>query len=188
MPIFATPNDEGIGLSVRGAGPEMSHPATRRVAPPFSAEPGKRTMTMTRLLDAPRQLVWEAHTKPEHLVHWWGGAPGSRLVVCEIDLRPRGAWRFVERAADGQEFTFHGTFLEVDPPHRLVETMIFDAEGWRHRAVRNTLTLDEENGRTRLTETSTMETVEDRDAWMKAGAEAGGTRSLDRLVEYLATL
>lgn len=165
----------------------MSDTAADREKARFTAEPGKRTMVLTREFDAPRQLVWDASTKAEHLVHWWGGSPGSNLAICEVDLRPGGAYRFVERAPDGHEFTFRGKYLEIDPPHRLVQTMLLDADGWRDRILTTTLVLEEKNGRTQMTETSEFMTVEDRDAYVKAGAKAGALRSLNRMAEYLAT-
>src|SRR6476660_4365240 len=86
--------------------------------------PSDREITMTRLFDAPRRLLFEAMTKPEHVSRWWGRLDDRYSVkVCEIDLRPGGAWRFVGQGPRG-EFAFHGVYREIAAPHRLVFTEI----------------------------------------------------------------
>src|SRR5688500_11928262 len=81
--------------------------------------PSDREMVITRLFNAPRKLVFEASTKPEHVRQWWGPR-GTSLAVCEIDLRPGGKWRYVIRGADGQEFAFSGVYREIVAPERMV--------------------------------------------------------------------
>src|SRR5439155_14045807 len=84
--------------------------------------PSDREITLTRLFDAPRHLVFEAMTKPEHVRRWWGILSEEHSVtVCEIDLRPGGAWRFAGRGPRG-EYAFHGVNREIAPPDRLVFT------------------------------------------------------------------
>ena len=113
--------------------------------------PSDREITLTRLFDAPRQLVFEAMTKPEHVRRWWGILDERySVVVCEIDLRPGGAWRFVGRGPQG-EFAFHGVYREIAAPERLVFTEIFDPFPDAESVVTTVLT--EENGKTRLTVT-----------------------------------
>jgi len=88
--------------------------------------PSEQEIRMTRLFDAPRHLVFEAMTKPEHVKQWWGClGEGYSVPVCEIDLRPGGAWRFVNRHPKG-EAAFHGEYREITPPSRLVFTEIFE--------------------------------------------------------------
>ena len=87
--------------------------------------PSDREIVITRVFDAPRELVWQAMTDPQHVVHWWGPR-GSTLAVCEIDFRPGGAWRFVLRDADGRDYRFKGVYHEIMPPERLVATECFD--------------------------------------------------------------
>src|SRR5262249_31574927 len=79
----------------------------------------ERAIVITRPFDAPRSLVFEAWTKAEHVAQWWDPS-GVRLAVCEIDLRPNGAFRFVHQGADGFEHPFIGMYREIVPPERLV--------------------------------------------------------------------
>src|SRR5579864_2356746 len=103
---------------------------------------------MTRLFDAPRRLVFEAMTKPEHVKRWWGRlGEGYSVPVCEIDLRPGGAWRFVNRHPKG-EAAFHGEYREIEPPSRVVFTEIFEQFPDTVSVV--TAELTEEGGKTRL--------------------------------------
>src|SRR4029453_10872767 len=87
--------------------------------------PSDREIVLTRLFDAPRHLVFEAMTKPEHVRRWWGILDDKYSVpVCEIDLRPGGAWRFVGRGPMG-DVEFYGVYREIEPPKRLVFTEIY---------------------------------------------------------------
>jgi uncharacterized protein YndB with AHSA1/START domain len=138
---------------------------------------------MTRVFDAPRQLVFEAHTRPEHVRHWWG-MRGSTLALCEMDLRPGGAWRFVERQADGNEYGFRGEYREIVPPERLVHT--FEFEGLPGHIAVVTTTFEEKRGRTLLTSTTRFDTREDRDGMLQSGAEQGAAQTWERLAEHLA--
>src|ERR1700756_5101601 len=88
--------------------------------------PSDQEIRLTRLFNAPRDLVFEAMTKPEYVKRWWGRlGEGYSVPVCEIDLRPGGAWRFVNRHPKG-EAAFHGDYREIAPPSRLVFTEIFE--------------------------------------------------------------
>ena len=116
-------------------------------------------------------------------MHWWGRT-GSTLPVCEVDLRPGGAWRFVERQSDGNEYAFRGEYREVVPPERLVYT--FEFEGMPGQVVLETLTFEEQDGKTLLTDHARFDSVEDRDGMLQSGMEAGAAESLDRLEELLA--
>ena len=84
--------------------------------------PTDREIVVTRVVDAPRRLVFEAWTNPEYLPRWMLGRPGWTMPVCEIDLRPGGKWRFVWRQVDGTEMAMHGVYKEIAPPERLVST------------------------------------------------------------------
>ena len=169
----------------------MAARTTPRAAtePAFSliAEPGEPTMALMRVFDAPRRLVFEAHTKPEHVSRWWGRKDHT-LCVCEMDFRPGGAWRFVLRGPDGQEHPFKGVYREIVPPERLVYTFIYDVPGIRDHEAVETLTFEERDGRTTLTNTMVHETVEARDGHLQAGMEAGASETLDRLAELLQTM
>ena len=110
---------------------------------------------MTRLFDAPRQLVFDAMTKPEHVRRWWGCISEDHSVtVCEIDLRVGGAWRFVHRGPEGEYPAFYGVYKEIDAPGRLVYTEIFEPYPDGESLVTQLLT--EENGKTRLDLTATL--------------------------------
>jgi uncharacterized protein YndB with AHSA1/START domain len=150
--------------------------------------PSDREIVMTRAFDAPRDLVFEAWTKPEHVRHWWGRR-GSTMVHCEADVRPGGSWRYVTREENGVEVPFIGVYQEVTPPERLVHTEIYDVEPFNSGdpAV-VTVTFGEEAGRTTVTVTSLYPTKEVRDIVLGSGMEVGATESYDRLAERLATL
>jgi uncharacterized protein YndB with AHSA1/START domain len=145
--------------------------------------PSDREILGTRTFDAPRALVFEAHTKPEHLVHWWGM---DSLSVCEVDLRPGGAWRFVERNAAGEEFGFHGEYREITPPEKLVYT--FEYEGLPGHVSVETLTFEEQDGKTILTGHTLFDSQEDRDGMLQSGMEEGANVTYKRLDAYLETL
>src|SRR5207248_4207987 len=115
-------------------------------------------IVMTRLFDAPRELVFEAHTSCDHMAHWWGPRR-YELSSCDIDFRPGGAWRIVQRGEDGTEFGFHGEFREIVPPERI--TWTFEFEGAPGHISVDTVTFEEEDGKTRLTARSTYGTVEE---------------------------
>jgi uncharacterized protein YndB with AHSA1/START domain len=148
--------------------------------------PSDREIRLTRLFDAPRHLVFEAMTKPEHVKRWWGGlCEGYSVPVCEIDLRPGGAWRFVNRHPKG-EAVFYGVYREIAAPERLVFTEIFapfpDVE-----SVVTTL-LTEENGKTRLTVTALYPSVEVRDMVINTGMARGAGLSYDQLEDLVREL
>jgi uncharacterized protein YndB with AHSA1/START domain len=147
--------------------------------------PSDREILTTYVFDAPRRLVFETHTQCRHLVNWWG-RKGSTLSVCEVDLRPGGAWRFVMRKSGGQEYAFRGLYREVVPPERLVFT--FEFEGMPGHVAVETLTFTEQEGKTRLTSTMLFDTVADRDGMLQSGMEEGAAETMDRLARYLETL
>ena len=148
--------------------------------------PSDREIRMTRLFDAPRHLVWEAMSRPEHIREWWGRlGDGYSVPVCEVDLRPGGRWRFVNRHPSG-EAAFHGVYREIDPPGRAVYTEVFEAFPDVESVV--TAVLTEERGKTRITVTASYPSVEVRDIVLKTGMERGAATSYDRLEEVAASL
>jgi uncharacterized protein YndB with AHSA1/START domain len=152
----------------------------------FLVDPKKRTVVMTRVFAASPKRVFDAWTKPDQLRRWWGGAEGSRLAVCEVDLRPGGEWRFIERGSDGQDYPFRGVYREIDSPRRLVSTFIFDVEPWKDRAAVVTNVFADWKGGTKLTNTSVFRSVKDLRAFTESGMEVGATRSSDRLASFLS--
>ena len=143
--------------------------------------PTDREIVMTRIFDAPRSIVFEAWTKAEHVAHWWDPS-GVPLAVCEIDLRPNGAFRWVHGGAAGGAYSFTGTYREITPPERLVfATRMFPSSP---ESV-GTLVFAEERGKTKLTMTIECHSIEDRDALLKMRVDAGTARTLENLAEYL---
>jgi uncharacterized protein YndB with AHSA1/START domain len=141
---------------------------------------------MTRLFDAPRPLVFEAMSKPEHIRRWWGClGDGYSVPICEVDLRPGGRWRFVNRHPGG-EAAFHGVYREIAPPDRVVFTEVFEAFPDVESVVTSVLT--EEHGKTRLTVTVAYPSIEVRDQVLKSGMEHGAATSYDRLDEVAMEL
>lgn len=147
--------------------------------------PSDREVVMTRVLDAPRRLVFDAWTNPEHVPHWMLGPEGWTMPVCEIDLRPGGAWHFVWRHSDGREMEMRGAYQEVTPPERLVSTESWGGD-WPDTL--NTLTLTEEDGKTTITQRVLYPSKEARDAALQTGMKDGASESLDRLAEHLQTM
>ena len=116
--------------------------------------PSDREITLTRLFDAPRELVFDAMTKPEHVRRWWGNLDDRHaMTVCEIDLRPGGAWRWVGQGPGG-EYAFSGVYKEILRPELLVYTEIFEPHFDGGSLVTQVLT--EEEGKTRLTVINTQ--------------------------------
>ncbi len=149
--------------------------------------PSDREIAMTRVFDAPRTLVFDAHTKPELVKRWLLGPPGWSMPVCEIDLRVGGAYRYVWRHdRDGTKMGMGGVYREIAAPERLVTTERFD-EAWYPGEALNTLVLVEKGGRTTLTQTMLYESRQARDAVVKSNMEKGVAASYDRLAELLAS-
>ncbi len=146
--------------------------------------PSDREIVITRVFDAPRELVFEAHTSCEHLRHWWGPRR-YEVASCEIDFCPGGAWRIVHRA-EGEEHVFSGEYREIVRPERISWT--FEWGGAPGHISVDTLTLEEQEGNTTVTSTSVFDSVEDRDGMLQSGMEAGLAETWDRLDEYLEAL
>jgi uncharacterized protein YndB with AHSA1/START domain len=150
--------------------------------------PSDREIAMTRVFDAPRQLVFDAHTKPELVKRWLLGPPGWTMPVCEIDLRVGGKYRWVWRSDnDGSTMGMGGVYREIVAPERIVATERFD-EAWYPGEGLNTLVLIEKGRRTTLTQTMRYESKAARDAVLKSGMEKGVEASYDRLAELLASM
>lgn len=148
--------------------------------------PTETEIRMTRLFDAPRKLVFDVMSRPEHVRRWWGClGEGFSVPVCEIDLRVGGKWRFVNEHPQGKA-AFHGEYLEIDPPGRLVFTEIF--EDYPDVVTTVTSVLTEEGGKTRLTATVKYPSQEVRDMVKATGMEHGAGLSYDRLEDLLAEL
>lgn len=145
--------------------------------------PSDREVVITRVFDAPRQLVFKAFTDPRLIPHWWGPRK-YKTTVDKMDVKPGGLWRFVHHDQKGNEHGFNGVYREIVPPERLVYT--FEWEGLPGHVLTETVTLEERDGKTTVTDRALFQTVEDRDGMLKSGMEAGAAESMDRLAELLA--
>ncbi len=142
--------------------------------------PTDREIAMTRAFDAPRNLVFDAWTKPELLTRWLGAIEGWTFVVCEVDLKVGGTYRFVWRGPDGAEMGMRGVYREILAPERIVNTESFDDPWYEGEAV-GTLVLVEQGGRTTATNTVRYASKEVRDAVLKSPMEQGVAASYDQL-------
>jgi uncharacterized protein YndB with AHSA1/START domain len=149
--------------------------------------PSEREIVMSRVFDAPRSLVFDAWTKPELLKRWLGVRGGWSMVICEVDLRVGGAYRFVWRGPDGAEMGMGGVYREIVAPERLVATESFDDPWYPGEAVDMTV-LVEEGSKTTATTTVLYESEEIRDAVLESGMARGVAESYDMLAEYLALI
>jgi uncharacterized protein YndB with AHSA1/START domain len=146
------------------------------------AEPDKQEIVITRVFDAPREMVFKIMTDPKLIPQWWG--PGYLTTTVEkMDVKFGGVWRYVQRSPDGNEYSFKGVYHECASPERLVYT--FEFEGLPGHILLETVTLEELDGKTKLTDTSVFQTLEDRDVMLKSGMESGASESMDRLEEIL---
>ena len=146
--------------------------------------PTDREIVLTRAFDAPRRMVFDALTRPELLKRWFG-ARGWNLVVCEVDLRVGGTWRFVSRGPDGAELGHGGVYSVVLPPDRLVYTELFDDQSYPGESL-ITHALVERNARTTLTSTLLYASQEGRDIVLGYPMERGVAEGYDRLDELVA--
>jgi uncharacterized protein YndB with AHSA1/START domain len=147
--------------------------------------PSDVEVRITRVLDAPRELVWEAFTKPEHLRNWMLGPEGWEMPICEIDLRPGGAWHYEWRRASGEQMQMSGVYQEVTPPERIVNTENWGAE-WPETV--NTLTLTEQDGKTTVTTVVRYPSKEARGAALQTGMKDGVKLSYERLESLVRSL
>ena len=149
--------------------------------------PSDLEIAMTRVFDAPRHLVFDAMTTPEHVKRWFECAEFA-LPVCEIDLRAGGAYRFIMRSPDGVDSTLRGIYREVARPERVVFTERFSMPGFTSDEYQVTSTFVESGGRTTLTTTILHKTKENRDGHLNSGIEKGVAPAYDRLAEVVATM
>src|SRR5437870_3217209 len=146
--------------------------------------PTDREIVMTRVFVAPRRLVFEAFSKPELLKRWFGPR-GWSLVVCEVDFKVGGGFRFVLRGPDGRQMGMRGVYREIAPPERSVHMESFDDYPGESQV---TAVFVEQGGKTTMTATVLYASKEVRDAVIKSGMENGAAETYDRLAELLPSL
>lgn len=159
----------------------MTNTGTLNVTTPTGTE-----IVLTRVFDAPRHLVFDALTRPELLKRWFG-ARGWNLVVCEVDLRVGGTWRFVSRGPDGTDMGHGGVYREIVAPARLVYTESYDDQWYPGESLVST-DLDEQHGTTTLTSTLRYPSQEVRDVALSFPMARGVGEGYDRLAEVLTEL
>jgi uncharacterized protein YndB with AHSA1/START domain len=153
----------------------------------ITAEPGKQELFVTREFDAPRDLVFKAHTESDLFAQWMG--PRDLTTNLEtFEPVSGGKWRFIQKDQDGNEFGFHGVFHEVSP-ERIIQTFEFEGLPESGHVILETLRLEDlPNGRTRLTTQSLFQSVADRDGMIQAGMEYGLNQGYEQLDEILETM
>ena len=147
----------------------------------MTAEPGSTSITVTRRFDAAPSVVFEACTNAEHVAHWWDPT-GAALAVCEIDLRPGGAFRWVHRGDTGINYPFTGTYRKIAPPDELVfaaRTLPSSPESLA------TLRFIEDSGGTKFIMTIECQSIEDRNALLAMRVDVGTARTLENLAAFL---
>ena len=145
--------------------------------------PSDREVMLSREFNAPALMVFDALTKPEWLKRWYG-PKGWMLVVCDLDLRVGGAWRFVVRQPAGKEIGQRGIYQEIDRPNRIVNTESW--EDWDAGETLVTTILSEHDGGTAFQCTILFPSKDVRDTVVKAGLEHGAKEGYDKLAEVLA--
>ena len=154
----------------------------------ITAEPGKQELFITREFDAPRELVFRAHTEPE-LYEQWVGPNDLKMTVEQMDAVAGGSYRFVHER-EGHKYTFHGVYHEVLSPQRIIDTFEFDGLPETGHVIRGTTKFEDlGDGRTRLVHQSVFQSVADRDGMIQSGMERGvndGYKKLDILLSTQA--
>ena len=144
--------------------------------------PSDREVRLTRVFDAPRQMVWDAFTKPELMKRWFGPR-GWSLAECTIDLRVGGGWRFILQGPEGQKMGMRGVYREIEAPERSVHIETFDDYPGESVV---TAVFTEKGGKTTMEATVLYASKEVRDTVIQSGMEHGAAESYDKLAEVLA--
>jgi uncharacterized protein YndB with AHSA1/START domain len=152
-----------------------------------TAEPGVQEIFITREFDAPRELVFKAHTDPELYVQWLGPR-GYEMTLETFEPVSGGKYRYIHKDPQGNEFGFHGTFHEISED-LMIQTFEFEGLPERGHVTLDTMRLEElPGGRTKITIQSVFQSVEDRDGMVQSGMERGVREGYERLDEILKTL
>ena len=145
-----------------------------------------KAYSMSRIFDAPRDLVWKVINDPELIPQWWG--PGYlTTTVDRMEFKVGGAWRYIQKDGNGNEYAFNGVFQEINPPERMVLT--FEFEPMAGHISTETYTFEElPDGKTKITTRTVWETLEDLEGMLQSGMEGGAVETWDRLEEVLAAI
>ena len=152
-----------------------------------TAEPGKQEVIITREFDAPRELVFKAHTDPK-LYAQWLGPRGYEMVLETFEPYSGGKYRYIHKDSNGNEFGFHGVFHQISE-ELMIQTFEFEGLPEKGHVTLDTMRLESlPSGRTRITIQSLFQSLADRDGMVQAGMEHGVTEGYERLDEVLETL
>lgn len=169
---------EGEGMM---AGPDtVTGPDTQ-----FVAEPGTHEMIVTAVIDGPREAVYRAHTEPDLIAQWWGPAELT-TTIDKCDVTTGGAWRNVHTDPGGNEYAFRGVYHEVVPSERIVGT--FEFEGMPGHVSLATTTFEDVDGKTKVTQHTVFQSVEDRDGMADTGAREFAPVGMAQLAEVVRNL
>ncbi|SFD97136.1 Uncharacterized conserved protein YndB, AHSA1/START domain [Actinopolyspora alba] len=148
--------------------------------------PGRQDIVLSRVFDAPRDIVFRACTEPTLVPRWWGPRHYNTTVERD-DVTTGGSWYYISRDEEGVEYRFHGVYHDITPPHRIVAT--FEYEGMPGHVSLETVTLWEDGaGTTRYVGTSVFQSVADRDGMVQSGMEEGAREGMSRLAEVIRVL
>ena len=154
----------------------------------ITVEPGKQELFVTKILDAPREVVFEAYTDPE-LYKRWLGPRELAMTIDRFEPRAGGSWRYIHKDKAGNEYAFHGVFHEVEYPERITDTFEFEGLPEKGHVVLQTASFEAlPDGRTKVTAHAVYQSVADRDGEIEAGMERGVRDSYDRLAELVEKL
>lgn len=148
----------------------------------FVIEPGRHDIVMTRVFDAPRDVVFSVCTDPDLLPRWWGPEI-YKTTVESADVRPGGHWHYISRDPNGYEFGFRGVYHDVVENERIVQT--FEFLGTPGQVSLETLTFEEFEGKTKYTSSAVFQSVADRDSMAETDMEEGASETMDRLDELI---
>ena len=153
---------------------------TEKTLTSFVVEREKKQVTLTRIFNAPRKLVFKVCTDPKLIPQWWGNRDRT-LIVDKMDLKPGGAWRYIQKDTSGKEYVFSGTYREIVPSERIVSTY----KPFSGQELIKTYTFEETSDGTKLSDTRTFQTLEDLEGTLNAGMELGTRDSMERLAELV---
>jgi uncharacterized protein YndB with AHSA1/START domain len=149
-----------------------------------TATPGGREIVITRVISAPRDKVWEAYSNPE-LLKQWLGPRNLKMTIEKFDMKPGGSYRYIHTDKDGNEYGFHGVIHGVQAPEKAIQTFEFEGMPEPGHVSLDTLMLEDQGDKTKITTISVFQTVEDRDGMIQSGMEGGVTEGYERLEELL---
>jgi uncharacterized protein YndB with AHSA1/START domain len=148
----------------------------------YVVEPGKQELIVTRMFDAPRELVYRAFTEPDLFAQWWGPRKYTSRIE-KFDVKPGGLWRIVQFDGSGAEHAFSGVHHAAVAPERIVAT--FEYEGVPGHVLLGTTVFEAVGNKTRMVAQNVFQSVADRDGMVSSGMREGSDESYDRLTELL---